>query len=224
MIKLGEVIFDIVDNEEVNKSNEITDYPTEEGFSISDNSSKNPLELSITGMVQGEEAFNKLQTLRKYSDDGTELLYVGRNGLSNVVIEELSTIHDGTVGGGFKFAITLKQILKAQLETTTIDFGVAIKQSVQGKTNQGLQSRVELPPDPRTDIDKALNVPTLAELYGKLNADKRIEKEKKYQEYVKTLPDRVKFIQENSRERKKSLESAANALIGITDPTQRGDQ
>jgi hypothetical protein len=214
MIKLGEVIFDIVDNEEVNKSNEITDYPTEEGFSISDNSSKNPLELSITGMVQGDEAFNKLQTLRKYSDEGTELLYVGRNGLSNVVIQELSTIHDGTVGGGFKFSIPLKQIIKAELETTTIDFGVAIKQSVQGKTNQGLQSRVELPPDTRLLPEKQLNVPTIGELRAKIIADKRIEKEKKYENYVKTLPDRIKFIQGKPSARTKEESNAARR--GIT--------
>lgn len=119
--KLGDVIFSVNTGEKVNLSNKITDKPVEDGTNISDNVSPNPLKMSFSGIVVGDDAQDKLNLLRKYSNEGSILRYIARNDINNVVIESLSTTHDNKIRNGFKFDITLKKIRIAKQKTVNID-------------------------------------------------------------------------------------------------------
>lgn len=144
MITLGEVELTIVNDETVDKANQISDYPTEDSEVVSDNSETRPTVISISGMVKGNEAYNKLKKLRQYSDDGQPIRYSGRNVYDNMVIANLSTSHSGLVKGGFLFNIELKQILLSELQETTIDFDVIAPQAVASTKNLGVKSIIEV--------------------------------------------------------------------------------
>lgn len=176
MFKLGDAELTLVDNEEIIKSNNITDYPTEDSNVIADNIEVNPLRVSISGIITGINAFNTLQLIRKYSDSGELIKYTGRNIIDNCVIENLSTVHDSSVKGGLKFKIDLKQVVIANLQETNINFKTVKPQVVNKVKNLGKKSILEITKEPDyLDLPLKGKFPSLTNLL-KLSREKSLIK------------------------------------------------
>lgn len=207
MTKLGEVEFSVVTDEVLTKDNEVSEFPTENKSTISDNVEQKPLKVSITGIVIGDGAFEKLKTLRKYSNNGEVVAYAGRNALDNCIIESLGTSHGGNIKGGFEFDIQLKQILIAELEETNIDFKVIKPQVVNKTKNVGKRNfrtvPIESEPNPRGF--------STAPLFSEREAEEMLEAKKKYQtgRYNPYGTDSV-LNKVSSNERRKSKKEKQN--------------
>jgi nucleoid-associated protein YgaU len=112
MPKLGDVKLDIVYSEDRDRQTKTTDKPIEGGLSIADHIEKDPIKLKITGVCTSSSASASMTKLKAYQDAGKRLTYVGRYTFKDAVIESMSTTKDVDIaGGGYKFDITLKQII-----------------------------------------------------------------------------------------------------------------
>ena len=111
-MRIGDVEVTIL-SESPNYSQNVTDRPVE-GGSIVDNVSKNPITLSISGVIP-VNGWEGLKKLRAYVENGELVRYLGRNIFSNFVIESLNTGHSYQVKGGFTFTASLKQVRSARV-------------------------------------------------------------------------------------------------------------
>ncbi len=160
-MRLGDVEI-LVISETPSFSNDVTEKPVE-GGTIVDNVKQNSTILNINGAVTGDDAFQKLQQLRKYSKAGTLLKYTGRNIFTNVVIEKFDTAHTVSIRNGFEFTITLKEIRIATAQIVQIQSpdpatsNPAPKVQTQTKkvTNQGRQVPKPKPADTARTVQVA---------------------------------------------------------------------
>jgi len=115
--KLGDVEFSVIEEESPELANEITERTVERGTDIVDHIRHRPVVLSISGVVVGDDAAQKLNQLREYARKGEVHRYVGRNIFTNMVIQSFPTSHTAQVRNGFSFRMELKEIRVARLET-----------------------------------------------------------------------------------------------------------
>jgi len=108
------VELDVVRDERPEYNTTVTDYPVEEGASVSDHITLQPISATLTGVVAGAGATDKIATLKRFRNDRHRLRYVGRNILTNFVISEFLTEHDVSVGDGFGFRLGLQQVRVAR--------------------------------------------------------------------------------------------------------------
>jgi hypothetical protein len=113
MAKLGNVFLNTVFEDKPDMGVKITDHPIEGGLGITDHVQQEPLKMSISGVVTGADASARRSQLISYMKNGNLLKYVYRTVLTNMVIENFSSVHDVDVKGGFKFNIALKQVIIA---------------------------------------------------------------------------------------------------------------
>lgn len=138
-VKLGDVEFDVVEDENPKDSATVTDKPVESGQDVSDHAKLNPSIINIRGQMT-EDAAEKLQVLKKYLRERTLLKYVGRNAYDNVVIEDLDRVHGVKNRQGFQFNIRLKQVRIATAKEVEINIA-SPKDATKVKpvTNKGKQ-------------------------------------------------------------------------------------
>lgn len=105
-----DVELSVVQSEEPQHSNEITDNPVETGADVSDHVRSKPSVYDIAGKVVGDNASQTLSFLRSMKNSGARLIYIGRNYLADVVMQQLATTHDVETRNGFAFEMTLKQV------------------------------------------------------------------------------------------------------------------
>lgn len=143
MAKIGDVEVTITD-ENISRSNEITDRMVEDG-TISDNIKSMPNLVNITGVV-GKDGWPKLQKLQEYDREGTLFKYVGRTIYDNVAFEKFDTNHPYSARTGFKFTATLKQLRISKAKLVNVAVPKAIKPAVKKTTNAGTQTVKSGPP------------------------------------------------------------------------------
>src|SRR5690606_22761332 len=90
----GTVEFDAVISEEVEMSNRITYFAVEDGQDVADHVSLEPESLPISGVITGEDSFQRLTILRNFRNNKEILTFIGRNVFANGVIESLTTRHN----------------------------------------------------------------------------------------------------------------------------------
>lgn len=100
-------------DEEMSHSIEVTEHPVEEGINISDHTKRNPIELSISGEIVGNNAASVMTKIETMQSNGTLCMYAGRSTLSNCLITQFSHSHPHTIWGGCEFSMTLKEIRTA---------------------------------------------------------------------------------------------------------------
>lgn len=115
--RLGDVEFSVVSEESPQLTNEITERTVERGTDIADHVRITPAMLSISGVVVGDDAGQKLNKLREYTRKGEILRYAGRNTFGQMIIQSFPTQHTVEIRNGFRFRMDLKQIRIARLET-----------------------------------------------------------------------------------------------------------
>lgn len=151
MIKFADVVFSAVVDEEVEDTVEVSSFPTEANNVISDNAEKKPTKLFISGIITGNDAAEKLNTLRRYKNEARIDSYVGRNLFSNCLITSMKTSH--IIKNGFSFQITFQRVDLAVLETSEVDFEIVKPQVVTGNKTLGKKSILEVDEEPDLDSD-----------------------------------------------------------------------
>ncbi|MGP1567988.1 MAG: phage baseplate protein [Peptoanaerobacter stomatis] len=136
--KIGDVEFSATTSEEVSYENEVTDRPVEDLGYISDHVKQRPVTFSITGVVVGTDAYAKLKILLSYRDSKHIYKYFGRNIMSNVLIQSLTTTHNKEVRNGFTFTMQCKIIKIAKSKIVKLQGTDPVKkQQIQNKVSQG---------------------------------------------------------------------------------------
>lgn len=133
--RIGNLTLDARLEENHIRDNEVTQYPVEEGFDITDNVRKRPLSYTMTGMVTNApidietlitdfsenrvtNAYDELLFLYNFHDlvsiQTTLQLY------TDMVMESLQVPRNSTIGDELRFTATFKQIVKARTEFSQI--------------------------------------------------------------------------------------------------------
>jgi hypothetical protein len=105
------VYFSATESENRSHSSSVTSRPTEEGVSITDHVFPQPQSIRIQGQITGDDAAEKLELLRHFWKHGGACLYVGRVYLKPVVIESFNDSYNNSISNGFRFSMTLKQVI-----------------------------------------------------------------------------------------------------------------
>ena len=132
----GTVEFDAVISEEVEMSNRITFFAVEDGQDVADHVSQEPDSLQISGVVAGEDAFQRLTILRNFRNNKEILTFVGRNVFAEVVIETLTTRHNARTRDGFEFDMTLRRVRISRIREVQI---TAVQTQTRQAQNKGTQ-------------------------------------------------------------------------------------
>lgn len=121
MATLGELEIDVVESDQINYQNTVTDKPVEDGADISDHIKQKPIEITLKCFFSGNETdkHNQLVEMR----NAEEIFeYSGSLGTyENMAITEITPLKNATYGDGFECDINLKQVRIATLETTEVE-------------------------------------------------------------------------------------------------------
>jgi hypothetical protein len=99
------VEFSVTQNEDFSSEVTVTESPIESGGNIADHGEAQPEDVSISGIVVGTDAADKLQLLRKLRDEIQIVDYVGRSAEYGLLIQSFSHSHPGEISNGFSFSI-----------------------------------------------------------------------------------------------------------------------
>lgn len=148
--KIGDIEISVISTERLNNKALVTERPVEKGQDVVDHTKKLPHTIELTGVVVGDDAGDKLQKLKKLQEEGTLIKYIHRNALDNMVIEDISSVHEAKIRNGFSFNIRLKHVRIATAKEIEIKINVPAKAESQVKptTNKGLQTPREKPVSP----------------------------------------------------------------------------
>ncbi|MUG24773.1 hypothetical protein GNQ08_20605 [Paenibacillus macerans] len=92
---------------------DITTQPVEKDIDMTDHVQRKARTMSLNGAVAGPDAARILTYLKKCSDTGQVVKYVGRMAFTGI-ISGLSTSHDYTIADGYSFSFTLTEVRVAQ--------------------------------------------------------------------------------------------------------------
>lgn len=114
--RLGDVVFDVVQEESIGQQAEVPDNAVEDGRQISDHVKRRPLTLSITAVLTGSNWRQRRQRLQEMYDSDELARYVGREIHENMVIQTLSPDYSNAVANGVILKIVLQQVQVARVE------------------------------------------------------------------------------------------------------------
>lgn len=117
MAVLFDVEIDVIREEQLSYSNEITEHAVEDGSAVADHTRQLPRSLSITATIAGQDWESRYERLRELADSSEIGTYVGSTVWDNVAIESFNPSHTVQVANGVRFTMTLKQVRVARVET-----------------------------------------------------------------------------------------------------------
>lgn len=156
--RIGDIEISVVSTERLNNKVLVTEKPVESGQDIADHIKKLPHTIELVGVVVGDDAGDKLNKLKKLQREGTLVKYTHRNALDNIVIEDISSVHESKIRNGYSFNMRLKHVRIAVAKEMEISIQVPgtskdkAQTQVKTTTNNGLQQPKEkqsIPVDPR---------------------------------------------------------------------------
>lgn len=101
-----------IESEDISYSMQITENQVETGISLTDHAEREPLELSLSGMLLDSKtttAYEQYSKLRNWQLACKQVKYVGRNVFTGV-ITDISKSNDYKVSNGALVSLTLKEI------------------------------------------------------------------------------------------------------------------
>src|SRR3712207_1140119 len=112
LCKLGDVFLTVVEEENYDYSNSITERAMEGGSKATDHATSNLIKIHLTGIITGKGVYpqEQLTKLRLYCLNRNVLRYTGIQNFSSVMIEGFGNTHNKEVADGITFDITLKEI------------------------------------------------------------------------------------------------------------------
>ena len=123
LCKLGDVFLTIVEEEEYNYSNDITERAMEDGSKVTDHAKSNLITINISGIIKGKGMYpqEELTKLRMYCLNRNVLKYIGVQKFGSCMIESFSNVHD--IKNGISFNITLKEIRIVKKTSIAVNTG-----------------------------------------------------------------------------------------------------
>lgn len=103
-------IYVFVQDESVEDGVSATTHPVEKGIPLTDHVQRNPVKISITGELVGENAADTLSKMKKICHTGTLVKYTGRNYIKNALLLKFDTGHPNTVWGGCTFTAEIQEV------------------------------------------------------------------------------------------------------------------
>lgn len=135
---LGDVLLDAVDADNPSHPYEITDKAVEEGENVSDHMKAQPVMLSISGVVVGDDAWPRLQRIRQYQKDRELLTYTNRVIYDHMAIQDINTSHSRDIANGFSFEIVMKRVrIATPKEIQITNVPPAVQTKAKSKKNSG---------------------------------------------------------------------------------------
>lgn len=101
-----------IEKEDIAHKMNVTSNPTESGIDLTDHAERDPLELSLSGMLLDDDintAYTQYTKLRNWQLACKQVKYVGRN-IFTGIITDISKSNDYTVENGAPISMTLKEI------------------------------------------------------------------------------------------------------------------
>ena len=101
-----------IESEDISYTMNVTSNPTEQGLDLTDHAEREPIELSVSGMLLDSDknsAYEQYTKLRNWQSACKKVKYVGRNVFTGV-ITDISKSNDYTVANGAPISMTLKEI------------------------------------------------------------------------------------------------------------------
>ena len=106
-------IYVLVESEDIDRSTQVPQHPTETGYPITDNVKKEPKPLSISGKIADTKTLKAKEIIEKleaFQDKGSLVKYVGVNILGNYLIKNFHTTEDSKNWGGANFDMELVEV------------------------------------------------------------------------------------------------------------------
>ena len=103
-------LFIFVKDEDVKRGIQTVTHPVEKGIDITDHVRRDPVTISISGEIVGENAADILSQLTKAHQTGVLVKYVGRNIIKNAQIVSFDTSHPNTIWGGCSFTMEIREV------------------------------------------------------------------------------------------------------------------
>lgn len=134
--KLGDVLLDVITNEEFSSEATATSHAVEDNTELSDHVAMQPRTLSITCKVVDPDN-SKLNQLMKYQSEARIIDYNNLTQLTHVVIESISAPRSADIKDGYELSISFKQIKTAQKRAIPLTSGV-VARATRNKKQMGL--------------------------------------------------------------------------------------
>ncbi|GAC41700.1 phage baseplate protein [Paenibacillus popilliae] len=99
----------LVESENPSYPVDVTEQPVEKGVNLTDHVQRQARTMGVSGYVVGPDAAKVLAYLRKASDTGKIVKYVGRIAFSGV-ITELATTHTYSIANGYSISFMMREI------------------------------------------------------------------------------------------------------------------
>lgn len=136
-ISLINNLYVFVAEESINRSIDSTEHATEKGLPLTDHVKRNPIELSISGRIIGENYKKTIEQLYDWQRSGTLVAYIGKNSFSNAIITSFDTEYTNTIND-VPFSMSIKEIRISQKPVyTTVKVVRAPVQQVQQNNSGG---------------------------------------------------------------------------------------
>ena len=135
-VNLGSVYIDMVETESVSYSSSATDNALEDNSAISDHVTNNPTTLSISGFILDEDN-TKIKQLNKYRTDAMIFDWANVEVLRGVVIEDISPEYTAEIKGGYRYSMSLKQVVTVKRSVKAVTSG-QVARMTKNKQNLGL--------------------------------------------------------------------------------------
>lgn len=103
----------LVEQENPTFGNDVTSQPVEKDIDMIDHVQRKARTMAISGIVAGPDASRIRAYLKKASDTGQIVKYVGRNAFTGL-LTDFNTSHDNTIADGYTFSATLIEVRVAQ--------------------------------------------------------------------------------------------------------------
>lgn len=174
LCKLGDVFLTLVEDEDYDYSNDITERAMEDGSKVTDHAKSNLITIKISGIITGKGAYpqEQLTKLRLYCLNRNVLQYVGIQSFSSVMIESFGNKHSKEVANGITFDINLKEIRVVKKTSISVNTGKLNIPDIEALKDQ-LEKQKETKRDSKTQAKTKLKTQTNAGKKGKQPKQKK---------------------------------------------------
>lgn len=167
MAKFGDVIIEVVTNENEKRVNEITEKPVEDRAEIADHINHQPVELTINFLITGSDAEERRAKLREMSEADEVFTYTDVKNYTvyeNMAINNLSMETNPNLSNGFSGSLSLIQMQMVQQKSAVVSIG---KDPATGELVQVAAGDTENRTPSEEEIDeKTANRSMLANMVG----------------------------------------------------------
>lgn len=139
-------LYVFVENESVQRGVSTFSHPVESGIDVTDHVSREPIVISLSGKIVGDDSWNTQSKLIAIHNSGVLVSFIGRTTIKNAQLTKFDTSHPNTIWGGCSFTAELTEVRIAQNSYTEITKGVTrtgIQQKEANSTDNNVYHTVK---------------------------------------------------------------------------------